>query len=346
MIPTRRDMAGMAIAAAAMTPATARAQAAEPIIIADGGAGAERLAGTAPAYELAIRQGADFIAADLVVSQDGALMARRDHDISASTDVAAHPEFAARRASKTVDGQSVGGWFTEDFTLAELKTLTCREPNPKARPASAAFDGKWPMLTFQEVIDLARAGSVRTARVIGVCATMSRPAYFASLGLQLETRLADAIRANGYNAPAAAMLARSFETGALKTFGGLSRVRRVLMMRGDGGPGEQGTADQAGARSGDMIRLDGLAAVRAYAEAIGPAPEMLLDLTGKAATPTDLAARAHGAGLAVYGWVPVAPGFSPSHALLTTLFESGIDGLSCEDPSAAVKARRDARRRR
>jgi glycerophosphoryl diester phosphodiesterase len=346
MIPTRRDVAGMAIAAAAMAPATARAQASAPIIIADGGAGAERPAGTGPAYELAIREGADFVAADLVVSQDGALLARRDHEISASTDVAARPEFAARRTSKTVEGQSVEGWFTEDFTLAELKTLTCREPNPKARQASAAFDGKWPMLTFQEVIDLARAGSVRTARVIGVCATMTRPAYFASLGLQLETRLADAIRANGYNAPAAAMLARSFETGALKTFGGLSRVRRVLMMRSDGGPDDEANADHAGARPGDMITVDGLGAVRAYAEAIGPAPGMLLDLTGKALTPTDLAARAHGAGLAVYGWVPTGPDVSPAHAMLTALFESGVDGLSCEDPNAAVKARRDARRRR
>jgi glycerophosphoryl diester phosphodiesterase len=341
MIPTRRGALALAVAAAA-APLAARAQAQAPIVIADGGAGAERPAGTAPAYELAIREGADFIAADLVASQDGALVVRRDHDISASTDVAARPEFAARRAGKTIDGQTVEGWFTEDFTLAELKTLTCREPFPRLAPAAAAFDGQWPILTFQEVIDLARAGSMRTARVIGVCATMTRPAYFASLGLQLEPRLADAVRAGGYNWPAAAMLVRGFEPGALKTFGGLSRVRRVQMLRGEGGPDGQAGAQQAGARYGDMTGADGLADVRARAEAIGPPPGMLLDLTGKAASPTDLAARAQAAGLAVYGWVPTAPALPAPHALLTALFAAGIDGLSCEDPGAAVKARRDA----
>jgi glycerophosphoryl diester phosphodiesterase len=348
VIPTRRDVARMAVAAAAMSPLAARGEAGAPLVIADSGAATERPAGTAPAYELAIREGADFIAADLVASQDGALLVRRDHEISASTDVGARPEFAARRAGKMVDGASVSGWFTEDFTLAELKTLTCREPSAKPRAAGDGFDGKWPILTLQEVIDLARAGSVRTARVIGVCATMTRPAYFASLGLQLETRLADVIAAAGYNWPAAAMLAGSFEIGALKTFGGLSRVRRVLMMRGEGGP-----ADQADARHGDMITAEGLAGVRAYAEAIGPDPALLLDLSGAAPAPTDLAPRAHAAGLAVYGWVGGDAAALPPppfkrgdvRGMLTALFGAGIDGLSSDEPGLAVKARRDALQR-
>ena len=339
--PTRRDFALMA-GAAAMIPDAVRAQASAALVIAEGGASIERPWGTTPAYELAVRQGADFIAADLVASQDGALLARPDNDISASTDVAARSQFAARRVSRIVDGRSVSGWFTEDFTLAELKSLTCRGLASKSRGASAAFDGKWPILTFQEVIDLARAASVRAGRVIGVCATLRRPSYFASLGLQLEPRLADAIRVNGYDWPAAAMLARSFEVGSLKTLGALSRVRRVQMVRADGGP-----PDQPGARYADMIGADGLKAMRGWADAIAADPPLLLDLSGSKPAASGLAGRARAVGLGVQGTLdgeadilPPAP-FRPGdrQGFLMALFASGIDALSCPTPSLAARAR-------
>lgn len=291
-------------AAASLAPGLARGGSRTPLVIASGAAAGGHPAGTRGAYELAIRDGADFIEADLVASQDGALVARPGDELSATTDVAERPEFADRRTTKAIDGASLGGWFAEDFTLAELKSLDCTDP--AARRAGAAPAA---MLSLQELIDIARAGSVRSARVIGIFAGMKRPGYVASIGLPIEARLADTIRANGYDSPAAALFVHAFESEALKTFGGLCRARRVQRL--DGG----------------IATADDLKAMRGWAEAVGPAAPL----------DAGLASGAHAVGVLAFAWTS-----GTGAADLKAAFLSGVDGVRGDVPSLMTRARRDA----
>ncbi len=360
MTLTRRRLAALAIAAAtpALAPTLAWAQTRRPIVIAHRGASGERPEETRLAYELAIDEGADFIEPDLVATSDGILVARHENEISTTTDVAARSEFAARKTTKTIDGAQVTGWFTEDFTLAELKTLTCRERLPNLRPASAKFDGQAPILTFQEVIDIARAGSIRTGRVIGVYPEMKHPTYFANAGLPLEERLADMIRSNGYDSPAAAIFVQCFEISALKTIGRFTRARRVMLLDKEGGP-----ADQPSIRYSDMVTPAGLKSVRAFADAIGPYQGLVLDLDAEPfPADTGLVKAAHDANLMVHSWTarrenaflprhlqrgdPKRADFARSpgdiHGLLVALYTTGIDGVFSDFPALNAKARGDA----
>jgi glycerophosphoryl diester phosphodiesterase len=358
---SRRQFAAASAAALAPTllPALAQAQARRtPLVIAHRGASGERPEETRLAYELAIDEGADFIEPDLVATSDGILVARHENEISATTDVASRPEFASRKATKTIDGAKVTGWFTEDFTLAELKTLTCRERLPDLRPASAKFDGQAPILTFQEVIDIARAGCVKTGRVIGVYPEMKHPTYFASIGLPLEERLADIIRTNGYDSPAAAIFVQCFEIGALKSFGRMSRARRIMLLDREGGP-----ADQPNIRYADMITPDGLKAIKAFADGIGPNQGLVLDLDAEPfPSDTGLVKAAHDANLLVHSWTArrentflprrlqrgdpkradFARGAGDIHGLLIALYMTGIDGVFSDFPAINTKARDEA----
>ena len=152
-----------------------------PIVIAHRGASGYRPEHTLEAYELAIQQGADYIEPDLVSTKDGVLVARHENEISGTTDVADHPEFAARRTTKVVDGRSITGWFTEDFALAELKTLRAKERIPDLRPDNAKYDGRFEVPTLQEVINLVGRESVRRHRVIGIAPETKHPTYFDSV---------------------------------------------------------------------------------------------------------------------------------------------------------------------
>ena len=175
------------------------------------------------AYELAIDEGADFIEPDLVPTKDGHLVCRHEPEIGGTTDVAHHPEFADRKTTLTIDGEQITGWFTQDFTLEELKTLRCRERLPQLRPGSASYDGQSPILTYQEMVEIARAGSRRTGRTIGTYPEMKHPTFFASIGLPLEHRLLDLLKANDLNSRTAPVFVQCFEVGALKTFGSCRR---------------------------------------------------------------------------------------------------------------------------
>jgi len=155
----------------------------ELLVIAHRGASAYRPEHTLSAYRLAIGMGADYIEPDLVSTRDGRLIARHENEISGTTDVAQHPEFAARRQTKVIDGTLITGWFTEDFTLAELKTLRAKERLPQLRPANTAFDGRFEIPTLQEVIDLAKREGV------GIYPETKHPTYFDSIGLSLEEPL-------------------------------------------------------------------------------------------------------------------------------------------------------------
>jgi glycerophosphoryl diester phosphodiesterase len=337
MTLTRRDLAALSLAAPLAWAVGGPTQAAprQALVIATGAGTADIIPeGTSAAFELAIHDGADFIAADFVPSRDGTLVALPDHELSALTDVASRREFASRKQAHTIEGADRTGWFAEDFTLAELKTLE-RTASPRARR-----DGKTaahPILTFEEIVAIARAGSVRAARVIGVDAGISHSAYFAGLDLAVEPLLASAIRAAGYDSPAAAMFVSSADPAALKTAGELTRARRVLPI---------GAKDLEASGAGTP---DGLKAIRAYAEAVAPDAGLLLDLSKPKAIATgSLMADAQAAGLAVHAWA-LAGTFPPppfktgdAQRLLAALFAGGADAVAGDHAAFIVRARAEA----
>ena len=345
---SRRDFALLA-SAASLAPAIARAEPPIPLIIAEGGAAEERIEDTASALAVAMDQGCDFVQVTLYPTSEGTLVARRENELSLTTDIAARPEFAARRTTKTLDGQSVDGWFTEDFTLAELKTLFCRERLPSLRPQNLKLNGKEPILTLAEVLQAARDGCVRTARTIGVCPRLMHVKHFADLNLAIDDRLAAELATEGYVAPAAAIWVQAFEPEVLKAFAHASPVRRMQLIAAD--------------NPAQMTTDTGLATIRAYADAIGPDQDLVLDPT--AATfpvPTTLMLQAHQAGLQVFSrsarienqFLPPqlrkgdkrSPAFNAGHGdvdkLLLALFLNGVDGLATDLPGRAARARGDA----
>ena len=346
---TRRTLAAAALAAAA-TPAAGQDRPRRPIVIAHRGASGERPEHTLMAYRLAIQEGADFIEPDLVLTKDGQLVVRHENEIGATTDVASRPEFAARKNTWTIDGQRVTGWFSEDFTLAELKTLRARERLPQLRPDSAKFNGREAIPTFQEVIDLAKAESRRTGRTIGVYPEMKHPSHFASLGLPIEPRVAQALRAAGLNSKTAAVFVQCFEVGPLKTFRTMSSARTVQLVSQAAGP-----ADQPGMRYSQMITPAGLKAVAAYAAGLGPEWPLVIRVSADGlGDTTALVGDAHAAGLVVHPWTVRAEnaflpkglqvGTSPAahgnvDPVFRRLYGAGIDGLFSDFPALAVAAR-------
>jgi glycerophosphoryl diester phosphodiesterase len=338
---TRRTLAA-ASAALMATPAFAAA-ARKPLVIAHRGASGERPEHTILAYRLAIEEGADFIEPDCVPTKDGHLVIRHENEVGGTTDVAKRPEFAARKTEKVIDGQKVAGWFTEDFTLAELKTLRARERLPQLRPASAAFDGQVPILTLQEAIDLAEAETKRLGRPIGVYPEMKHPTYFAGLGLPLEPRFVETLKANGLNSPSSPVFVQCFEVEPLKTYRKLGGgARRIMLV-------------ERASTNVDVKSAAGVKAIAAFAEGIGPEwPLVVPVVDGALAAPTDLVKDAHANGLAVHPWTVRAENFflpkslqrgtDPAahgdvEAVYKALFAAGVDGLFSDFPGLAVKAR-------
>jgi glycerophosphoryl diester phosphodiesterase len=324
--------------------------AADPIVIAHRGASGERPEHTLAAYDLAIQQGADFIEPDLVLTKDGVLVARHENEISETTDVADHPEFAARKATKVIDGESFTGWFTEDFTLAELRTLRARERLPQLRGTNSGYDGLFPVPTFEEILRLAKAAEAQTGRRIGVYPETKHPSYFAGIGLPHEAPLLAALERFGYGEKSDPVFIQSFEVGNLQALRGKTRLRLIQLMADAGGP-----ADRAGESYADMASPTGLAAVARYADGIGVAKAMVIprDGDGRLAKPTSLVADAHKAGLAVHIWTlrrenyflpanhrtgadPRATGDLPGE--ITAFLKTGIDGLFSDNVPEAVAA--------
>ena len=358
---TRRTLGATAAAAFASRPAASPARAAAPdlhqgfktypLIVGHRGASGERPESTLLAFRQAIAEGADVIEPDLVLTKDGHLVVRHENDISQTTDVASRPEFAARKATKVIDGQKITGWFTEDFTLAEIKTIRCRERLPQLRPDSAKFDGQEQIATYQQVIDLAKAESARLKRTIGTYPEMKHPTYFAGIGLPVEQRLADILKTNGLDRADSPVFVQCFEVAPLKTFKTLSNAPRIqLVSRGDG------PADDTRVRYADMISASGLKAMATYATGVGPEWPMVIPTApdGGLGPATSLVADAHAAGLAVHPWTVRAENtFLPpklrrgpdpaAHgdvaAVYKALYAAGIDGLFSDFPGLAAKAR-------
>ena len=282
-----------------------------PIVIAHRGASGLRPEHTIASYTLAIEQGADFIEPDLVLTKDNVFVARHENDITGTTNVATHPEFAARRTTKLIDGESHTGWFTEDFTLAELKTLRAIERLPKLRPDNAKFDGQFEVPTLAEVIALAKRHSVG-GRVVGIYPETKHPSYFAGIGHPMEALLVAQLKAAGWDKPSDPVFIQSFEVDNLKRLHGMTGLRLIQLMDARGGPADHATPSYAA-----MITPAGLKAVAAYAYGIGPGLAMIEDGD---AVPTTLVADAHAVGLRLHPWT-----FRAENAFLPKSLQVGTD---------------------
>ncbi|HEY1969168.1 MAG TPA: glycerophosphodiester phosphodiesterase family protein [Pseudonocardia sp.] len=303
-----------------------------PLIIAHRGASGYRPEHTLAGYELAARLGADFLEPDLVATRDGVLVARHEPEIGGTTDVANHPEFRNRRGTKRVDGTDTTGWFTEDFTLAELRTLRAVERIPDVRPRNTRFNGRFPIPTFDEILALALRLTAELGRPIGVYPETKHPSYHASIGLPLESALVDALRRAGLDRADAPVFVQSFEVynlRALRDVHGL-RVPLVQLIEAHGRPADGGPGYR------EMITPVGLKDVAGYASAIGP------DKTLASAALVD---NAHAVGLAVHPWTFRAePRFRPAEvpdlvSELADYFGRGVDAVFTDHTDAAVFAR-------
>lgn len=311
---------------------------------------------TLAAYARAIADGADFIEPDLVMTRDGVLVARHENEISGTTDVAAHAEFAARRTVKHVDGVAVEGWFTEDFTLAELKTLRARERLPTLR--GTAHDGRYPVATFAEIVALAAA----CGRVVGLIPELKHGTYFRGIGLPMEDALLDALAAHAYTRTAPVEI-QSFEVGNLRYLDRERKRRemanvRLLQLLGE--PHEQPFDVAAAGGALDYAAMTtprGLRDIAAYADAIGLSTRAVLPLTadGRLGATTPLVRDAHAAGLEVHvytlrpenAFLPPAlrAGDDPaqrhaagSMAEMRALLDAGVDAFFTDDPALGRRA--------
>lgn len=314
-----RSLALIALMALVITPAAAQED--PMLIIAHRGASAERPEHTLAAYELAIDQGADYIEPDLVVTKDLVLVARHENELSGTTDVASREEFEDRRRDKTIDGQKVAGWFAEDFTLAELRTLRVKERIPGLRPANARFDGLYQVPTFEEVVKLVRAKEAATGRRIGLYPELKHPEFLLQdAGVDMVDLLLRDLRVLGIT-PADPVFIQSFEIAPLQRLkqrgGGFKLVQLVAPI---GGP-----ADEPAMRYAEMVTPTGLAEVAKYADALGANILMILGPDG---APTSLVADAKAAGMAVHAWT-----VRPENEFLPPALRTGTDpkGRGCGD---------------
>jgi glycerophosphoryl diester phosphodiesterase len=296
-----------------------------PLIIGHRGASGYRPEHTLASYRLAAIMGADFIEPDLVSTKDGVLIARHENEIGGTTDVAA--KFPDRKRTKRIDGADVTGWFTEDFTLAEIKTLRARE---RLAFRSHEFDGQFDVPTFDEVIELAQKMGAETGRTIGVYPETKHPTYFRSIGLPLEDRLLDALERHGWNRRDSPVFIQSFEDN-LRLMRTKTGVRMIRLLEG--------------AQPSDTALRD----IATYADGIGPDARMVIPVGADrlVKAPTDLVTRAHALGLLVHIWTLRAePAFlSPSYhgdfdAEFKRFRDLGVDGIFTDFPDAAHRALR------
>jgi glycerophosphoryl diester phosphodiesterase len=296
------------------------------IVIAHRGASGERPEHTLEAYRLAIEEGADYIEPDLVMTRDGVLIARHENEIGGTTNVAEHPEFAARRRTQVIDGESMSGWFTEDFTLAEIKTLRARERLPDLRPQNAAFDGCFSVPTFEEILQLVTsANRHRSGKTgIGVYPETKHPQHFRQLGLPQEKAVLEALARHRYADFGSLVFIQSFDPFNLRLLRGLTALPLVQLLEHE---------------------IGDLGAVAGYADAIG---------IYKPLATVEAVRAAHAAKLKVHVWTFRAEnhflpedlriGASPAgHGKLMEEIDRylmrGIDGFFTDQPAVGVSAR-------
>ncbi len=314
---------------------------ARPLVIAHRGASGHRPEHTLESYGLAIEMGADYIEPDLVMTRDHALVARHENEIGGTTDVA--ERFPDRRRTQVIDGARVTGWFTEDFTLAELKALRARERIATRPPA---FDGRFEVPTFDEILDLVRSREQSTGRTIGVYPETKHPSHFAAIGLPLEDSLLATLDRHGYRTRDDAVFIQSFETGNLRALHGRTTIRLVQLLNIEGAPPDLEAAGDT-RRAGDFVTPRSLRDIATYADAIGAHKALVLPPrpAGTPPHPTTLVHDAHAAGLAVHVWTmrSDAPFLGAEYrgdpAAEWRAFASlGVDGIFGDFPDVGVRA--------
>jgi glycerophosphoryl diester phosphodiesterase len=312
-----------------------------PLVIGHRGAPAHRPEHTLVSYVLAARLGADFLEPDLVATADGVLVARHEPELGGTTDIAEHPEFADRHTTRVVDGHPRTGWFVDDLTLAELRTLRTRERLPALRPGNTRFDGRFPVPTFAEILDLRARLSARLGRPIGVYPETKSPGYFADRGVPLEPALVDALRGAELDRVDAPVFVQSFDPASLQELRPALRVPLVHLVAAD---------------APELVTAAGLAAIAEHADAVGVHKNLVIPPTadGTLGEPGPLVADAHAAGLAVHAYtfrgenafLPADLRSGPGDADLgdgreecAAFLSAGVDGLFADDPGTAVAAR-------
>ncbi len=380
MLDRRTALTGLAATAVAGTalagspafaaPAAPAAPAARPtrrpprgrtLVIGHRGASGYRPEHTLASYELAARMGADYLEPDLVVTRDGVLVCRHEPEIGGTTDVASRPEFAGRKTTKQLDGVAVTGWFAEDFTLAELKTLRAVERLPAVRQHNTLYDRRFEVPTFAELLRLRARLSAELGRELGVYPETKHPTYFQRLGLPLERRLLRVLRGAGLDHPGAPVFVQSFEVSNLRELRRLGLRTPVVQLLSASGAPYDTVARGEGPTYAELASPAGLARVARYADGVGPEKSQVIPRLpdGRLGTPSALVRDAHDAGLLVHpytfraentflpadyrvGSVPSDYGRAVDEQL--AFLAAGVDGVFTDNPDVGVLARALVRR--
>jgi glycerophosphoryl diester phosphodiesterase len=303
---------------------------------------------TLTSYQLAIDQGADYVEPDLVITKDGHFVARHENEISGTTDVATRPEFAHRKTTKSIDGLNYTGWFTEDFTLQEIKTLRAKERIPEIRPNNTLQDNLYPIPTLQEIIDLVRMNEKKLGKKIGIYPETKHPSYFQSIGLPFEDALLRELNKNGYHSKSDLVMIQSFEVWNLKYLRSKSSLYLVQLVDASGERPFDFVLQGRNQTTDDMLTKEGLAEIASYANAVSPYKEHLIPrIKNRLQKPTPLIQNAHDAGLAVHTWTmrpeneflpdqmkssTVATERGDSIAEIRAFVQAGIDGFFTDSP--------------
>jgi glycerophosphoryl diester phosphodiesterase len=325
-----------------------------PVVVGHRGAPGYRPEHTLASYELAFRQGVNFVDVDLVPTKDGQLVARHEPEIGGTTDVSKHPEFASRKTTKVIDGVSYTGWFTQDFTLAELKTLRAVERIPQNRPNNTLYNGRYQVATYQEVLDLTRRLGRELHRTLGTYPEVKHSTFFATLGNPIEPKLVDILNRNGLNRRDAPVIIQSFEVSNLIALHRQVRVPLLQLTSATGAPADF-VAKGDKRTYADVVSPQGLREVAKYATYLGPEKAQIipLDKAGNLTQPTSLIRDAHHAGLQVQPYTfrnenpflpanlrssdsPTAYGdvFTEEAAYL----KAGVDGFFADQPDTALES--------
>jgi glycerophosphoryl diester phosphodiesterase len=328
----------------------------ELLVIGHRGSSGYRPEHTLASYELAARMGADYIEPDVVSTKDGVLVARHENEISRTTDVEERPEFAARRTTKTIDGRPVTGWFTEDFTLDELRTLRAEERLPEVREENTLYDGFYRVPTLDEVLQLRADLSQELGRDIGVYVETKHPTYFDSVGLSPEEPLLADLREARLDKKKSPVFIQSFETTNLRELDEAgARVPLVQLLSGRGAPYDLVAAGETTTYA-DLATAEGLREIATYADGVGPEKSQVIPVgaDGSLGAPTDLVDDAHAAGLLVHPYtfrnenvfLPPAlqePGAPDDYGQALeehrAFWEAGIDGMFTDNPDTGVVSR-------
>ncbi|GGV47145.1 glycerophosphoryl diester phosphodiesterase [Streptomyces longisporoflavus] len=370
--PGRRALLGAAVlgAGTAVTglPGVARADAKHghggykdlpvPTVVAHRGASGYRPEHTLGAYQLALDMGAHVIEQDIVPTKDGHLVCRHENDITATTDVAAHPEFADRKTTKSVDGTSLTGWFTEDFTLAELKTLRAKERIPGTRQRNTLYDGRWDVPTLEEVFRWAQKQERKHGKRIWLHIETKHPTYFRKLGLGLEEPLAKLLRKYGRHKKNSPNFLQSFEPSSIQRLNKLVDPPLVVLLSSAASRPWDFVEAGDPRTVADLIKPEGLRWMASFAQGIGPTLDLIIPRKpdGSLGTPTTLVKDAHKAGLILHpytmrnentflpanfrkGTDPAA--YGDAFGAFKAYFETGIDGIFSDNCDTALLARED-----